>query len=582
MAGRIPDQFIDDLMSRVDIVDVIGDRLDLKRAGSNYQALCPFHGEKTPSFTVSPTKQFYHCFGCGAHGTAIRFLMEYDRMDFRDAVELLARRVGMEVPKSAYDDEAEQLGPVYDVLAQAAQRFQQWLRQHPERELAVEYLKSRGLSGEIAAEYGLGFAPPGRDSLVRALRDKKLLTTAGLAIDREGDVYDRFRRRVMFPIRDRRGRVIGFGGRVVDTGEPKYLNSPETPVFHKGRELYGLRECLQVNPRPQRLVVVEGYMDVVALAQFGVREAVATLGTATSTTQVERLFHNTPNVVFCFDGDRAGRQAAWRALESALPAMRDGRQAFFLFLPEGQDPDSLVRAEGADAFRERLANARPLSKVFFEQVGVGIDTSSVDGRARLAEKAAPALRKLPPGIFRDMMLAQLAELAKVDVRRVEAMLAGKEPARPQAPAQKRATGAPPARRPIRLAVALLMQRPALAALVNDPERFGELDDPGMDLFVDMATLTRSESGLTSAGVLERFRDSPHEATLWKLAAWEHAVPESGMEAEFQGALAWMERLLDEKRLQYLNEKLEQGSLTEAELREWQALLARKHSTPSGV
>jgi DNA primase len=293
MSGRIPDQFIDELMNRVDIIEVIGDRLELRRMGSNHQALCPFHTEKTPSFTVSASKQFYHCFGCGAHGTAIRFLMEYDRMEFRDAVDYLARRVGMEVPKTARDEAAQQLAPMYEVLQQAMRQFQHWLRQHPERSQAVDYLRQRGLSGEIAAEYGLGFAPNGSNNLLRSLRNDKLLLTAGLAAQGDHGLYDRFRQRIMFPIRDRRGRVLGFGGRILGDGRPKYLNSPETPAFHKGRELYGLYECLQVNPRPERLVVVEGYMDVVALAQFGLREAVATLGTATSTQQVERLFENT-------------------------------------------------------------------------------------------------------------------------------------------------------------------------------------------------------------------------------------------------------------------------------------------------
>ena len=580
MAGRIPDQFIDELMTRVDIVDVISDRLELRRVGSNHHALCPFHTEKTPSFTVSATKQFYHCFGCGAHGTAIRFLMEYDRMGFRDAVEYLARRVGMELPQGIRDEATEQLAPVYEVLNRAMQQYRQWLRRHPKRGLAVDYLKQRGLSGEIAHEYGLGFAPAGSDSLLRALGNSKLLIKAGLAGQGDSDVYDRFRQRIMFPIRDRRGRVIGFGGRILGDGEPKYLNSPETPVFHKGRELYGLYECLQISSRPERLVVVEGYMDVVALAQFGLREAVATLGTATSTQQVERLFQNTPNVVFCFDGDRAGRQAAWRALESALPAMRDGRQASFLFLAEGHDPDSLIRAEGVDAFRQRLQQARPLSEVFFEQLSADIDTSSVDGRARLAERAAPALRKLPPGIFRSMMLEQLAERARVDVRRIEAMLASTASAKPAVTAKPTVQGV--IRKPVRLAIALLMQRPALASLVDNLERFRELDAPGLDLFVEMAMLARLEPALSPAGILERFRDSPHQAALWKLAAWEHAVPEPGMEAEFKGALAWMERLLDEKRLQYLDERLRNGILSDTELHEWQALLARRHVAPSGT
>jgi DNA primase len=509
--------------------------------------------------------------------------MEYDRMAFRDAVEYLARRVGMELPQGVRDEAAEQLAPLYEVLGRAMQQYRQWLRRHPKRDLAVDYLKQRGLSGEIAAEYGLGFAPPGSNNLLRTLRDQKLLIAAGLAGKGESDVYDRFRQRIMFPIRDRRGRVVGFGGRILGDGEPKYLNSPETPVFHKGRELYGLYECLQVSSRPERLIVVEGYMDVVALAQFGLREAVATLGTATSTQQVERLFQNTSNVVFCFDGDRAGRQAAWRALESALPAMRDGRQAFFLFLAEGHDPDSLIRAVGVDAFGERLRQARPLSEVFFEQLSADIDTSSVDGRARLAERAAPALRKLPPGIFRGMMLEQLAERARVDVRRLEAMLASGETAKPTLPTP----AAKPAvrgviRKPVRLAIALLLQRPALATLVDSLERLRELDVPGLDLFMEIAALARAEPGLSSAGILERFRDSPHEAVLWKLAAWEHAVPETGLEAEFQGALAWMERLLDEKRLQYLDERLRNGILSDAELHEWQALLARRHVAPSGT
>ena len=590
MAGRIPDQFIDEVLSRVDIADVIGERIELKRTGSNLQALCPFHGEKTPSFTVAPAKQFYHCFGCGAHGNAIGFLMEYDRMDFRDAVEHLARSVGLELPQTARDEAAEELAPVYDVLGQAASRYQQWLRNHPARQPAVDYLKTRGLSGEIAAEYAIGFAPSGRDNLIRGLGKLPLLLKAGLAGQGEqGQPYDRFRERVMFPIRDRRGRVIGFGGRVIGAGEPKYLNSPETPVFHKGRELYGLHECLQHNPRPPELVVVEGYMDVVALAQFGIRQAVATLGTATSTIQVDRLFQAARKVIFCFDGDRAGRAAAARALESALPAMSEGRQARFLFLPEGEDPDSLVRKEGVDGFRQRLEEARPLSEVFYEQLMHGIDMSSMDGRAQLVEKAAQGLRKLPFGIFREMMLERLAELGKVDVRRIEAMLAGNErPKREAAPAATKSTQTAPTRRPMRMALALLLQRPALANLVDRPTRFAGADVQGSELFAQLAELGQAEAGLTTGAVLERFRDSPHEAALWKLAAWDHLVPEAGIESEFRDAVAWLEaqtpeRLPDENRLQYLNERFHQGALTEAERRELQDLLiSSKRPTPKGA
>lgn len=582
MSGRIPDQFIDELMHRVDIIEVIGDRLELRRVGSNHQALCPFHTEKTPSFTVSASKQFYHCFGCGAHGTAIRFLMEYDRLEFRDAVEHLARRVGMELPQNARPARNEQLNPIYDVLTRASRQFQHWLRRHPDRRTAVDYLKQRGLSGEIAAEYGLGFAPAGYDNLLRALPDSNLLIEAGLAAKRQDGhgSYDRFRQRIMFPIRDRRGRVVGFGGRILGDGQPKYLNSPETAVFNKGRELYGLYECLQKSLRPERLLVVEGYMDVVALAQFGLHEAVATQGTATSTLQVERLFQNTANIVFCFDGDQAGRQAAWRALESALPAMRDGRQAAFLFLAEGQDPDSLIRTEGAAAFRERLAQARPLSEVFFDQLAADVDLSSIDGRARFAELATPALRKLPPGIFREMMLGQLAEKTKVDPSVIEGMLVTGGTASKKRSPSKPTSNQSAMRKPIQLAIALLLQQPNLAELAENLEELRELNLVGLELFLQLVELTQAEADLTTASILERFRDHPDEAELWKLAAWEHAVPEHGIAAEFKGALAWMNRLQDEQRLHYLDEKLRKGDISTAELQEWQALLAQRHAISS--
>jgi len=579
MAGRIPEQFIDELLNRLDIVDVVGARVELRRAGSNLQALCPFHHEKSPSFTVSPSKQFYHCFGCGAHGNAIRFVMEYDRMDFRDAIEHLARHLGMELPKSAEDEAARELAPIYSVLSKASEQYQQWLRQHPGRQQAVDYLKGRGVSGEIAAEYGLGFAPAGRDHLLKALGNPALLLKAGLAGKTEdGRLYDRFRERVLFPIRDRRGRVIGFGGRVLGQGEPKYLNSPETPVFHKGKELYGLYECLQGGQRPSELVVVEGYMDVVALAQHGIRQAVATLGTATSTIQVERLFQVCPNVVFCFDGDRAGRAAAAKALDAALPSMRDGRQARFLFLPEGEDPDSLVRKEGADAFRERMRQARPLSEVFFEQFMDGVDLGSMDGRARLAERAAPGLNKLPPGIFREMMLARLAELAKVDVRRVESTLVA--PAQPQPAAKPRAASLGTVRRGVRLAIGMLLRQPALAKLAPPPEAFGELDEPGVALFLEVLGAAQSAPELGTAALLERLKESPHEALLWRLVAQEDAAPAGDVEQEFRDTLQWLARLRDEKRLQYLDERLQQGLLSESELREWQDLLARKRPSPN--
>ena len=419
MAGRIPQQFIDDLMQRVDIVEVIDSRVPLKKAGREYTACCPFHNEKTPSFTVSPNKQFFHCFGCGAHGTALGFLMDYEHLEFVEAVEELARGVGLEVPREAGhadDDQRSQNALLYDLHMEAAHHFQKMLRDHPRAQSAIDYLKNRGLSGEIARDFGLGYAPPGWDNLLTALgRDserRRALATGGLAIQKDnGDLYDRFRHRIMFPIHDRRGRIIGFGGRVLGDDTPKYLNSPETPIFHKGRELYGLFEARKQVRQLDRLLVVEGYMDVVALAQFGVRNAVATLGTATTGEHLEQLFRVVPEVVFCFDGDRAGLAAAWRALENALPVLREGREARFLFLPEGDDPDSFIRREGADTFGERAANAIPFSDFLFEHLAGSVDMESIDGRARLVEQAKPLLTRLQPGVFRRMMVHQLERLA---------------------------------------------------------------------------------------------------------------------------------------------------------------------------
>ena len=356
MAGRIPPSFIDDLLARIDIVDLIGQRIALRKAGKDFQARCPFHDERTPSFTVSPDKQFYHCFGCGAHGTAIGFLMEHDRLAFREAVEELAQRVGLVIPSDGEPIRTgPDQGPLYQVLEQAAELYRQQLRSHPEAARAVDYLKGRGLTGEIAARYGLGYAPSGWDFLLSRLgRDpagRQRLLQAGLITDQDGKSYDRLRERIVFPIRDRRGRVIGFGGRVLGDGKPKYLNSPETPVFHKGRELYGLYEAQKARRKLERLLVVEGYMDVIALAQFGIDYAVATLGTATTPEHLQLLLRSAPELVFCFDGDRAGRDAAWKALQTALPLATGNQSLRFLFLPEGEDPDTLVRAEGPGGLR---------------------------------------------------------------------------------------------------------------------------------------------------------------------------------------------------------------------------------------
>lgn len=416
MSGRIPQRFIDDLLDRVDIVDVVGTRLDLRKTGKNHSARCPFHDEKTPSFSVSPDKQFYYCFGCGAGGNALGFVMDYDRIDFPRAVESLASLVGMEVPREGGRDEehTNKRKKLYVALGMADRFYRGQLRAESAGE-AIDYLRKRGLSGEVARDFGIGFAPPGWDNLLALAEgdDNQVedFTNAGLLVvkDEEGKIYDRFRHRIMFPIRDSRGRTIAFGGRVLGDDKPKYLNSPETPVFNKGRELYGLYEASRTAKNMDNLLVVEGYMDVVALAQFDITNAVATLGTATSVEHLEKIYRYTSEVVFCFDGDKAGRKAAQRAMESSLPTLKDGRSARFMFLPEGEDPDTLVRKIGADAFNKLLKEATPLSTFLFESLSTGLDLELPDDRAKLSQLAAPFINRLPNGVFHQLMIGQLAE-----------------------------------------------------------------------------------------------------------------------------------------------------------------------------
>ncbi|MGL4319167.1 MAG: DNA primase [Pseudomonas sp.] len=421
MAGLIPQSFIDDLLNRTDIVEVVSSRIQLKKAGKNYTACCPFHKEKTPSFSVSPDKQFYYCFGCGAGGNALGFVMDHDSLDFPLAIEELAKRAGMEVPREEGGRSSKPRqptdSPLYTLLTAASDYYRQALKSHPTRKAAVDYLKGRGLSGEIARDFGLGFAPPGWDNLLKHLGgdslQQKTMIDAGLLIENadSGKRYDRFRDRVMFPIRDSRGRIIAFGGRVLGDDKPKYLNSPETPVFHKGQELYGLYEARKSNRDLDEIMVVEGYMDVIALAQQGLRNAVATLGTATSEEHLKRLFRLVPSVLFCFDGDAAGRKAAWRALESTLPSLQDGRRARFLFLPDGEDPDSLVRAEGTDAFRARInQHAQPLAEYFFQQLSEEADPRSLEGKAHLVTLAAPLIEQIPGINLRALMRQRLGEI----------------------------------------------------------------------------------------------------------------------------------------------------------------------------
>lgn len=580
MAGRIPQQFIQELLSRVDIADIVGERVALKKTGQNYMACCPFHSEKTASFSVSPSKQFYHCFGCGAHGSAISFLMEYDRLEFVDAVKQLAARAGVEVPRDgATTTPSQDYQPLYATLETAAKFFAAQLRE-PSAAAAVDYLKARGLTGAIAQEYGIGYAPVGWDHLLQHFGGdasvRQRLLHAGLVIEKEGGgVYDRFRNRVMFPIRDARGRVVGFGGRVLTDETPKYLNSPETPVFHKGRELYGLCEARKRVRDLAQVLVVEGYMDVVGLAQYGIGNAVATLGTATTREHIERLFRATSDVVFCFDGDNAGRKAAWRALEAALPLMTGQQHVRFMFLPEGEDPDSLVRKEGRELFTARSVTAIPLSTYLFEHLTNGAELTSIEGRARLVELARPLIAKIPSGVYRQMTTARLAEITLMDEARLtRALDSGKtlEPVaitrRARAPIVQ---GAPSA---VRTAVKLLLQEPTLA--LETSELCAETStEPRDQLLVKLIDLLRANPHMTQGMLLEYFRETPEGQYLEKVARWNWAVPEEGVKAEYFGALARIKAQQVEQRAQDLLEKAQLSGLTLEEKAEFKQLVASK-------
>ena len=588
MAGRIPEKFVDDLLQRVDIVDVIDARVPLKKAGKEYKACCPFHEEKTPSFTVSQSKQFYHCFGCGAHGTAIGFLMEYERMSFPEAVRELAGRAGMQMPDSAPENDgaAVRSANLLDLLNEANAWYQRQLRDHAGAKAAVNYLKGRGLTGEIAAEFEIGYAPDGWDNLLNALGTdnarKDALFEAGMLIKKDsGGYYDRFRQRIMFPIHDYRGRVVGFGGRVLGDGEPKYLNSPETPVFHKGREAYGLYHARDAIRREQRVLVVEGYMDVVALAQFGIDYAVATLGTATTRDHLQRLFRYAPEVVFAFDGDRAGRDAAWRALETALPLMDGGNQVSFLFLPEGEDPDTMVRKEGAEAFGRRVKQALPLPAYLEETLRAQVDMGRLDGRARLLELAKPLLGQVPAGIFREMLVSRFSEISRENSGKLSTLLGFSESPAPsnnrKSPVKRPKTGQPSLMRRL---VARLVQHPHLAKLVQ-PAEIASFEGAGAELLGELVKVLHQHPELPTQVLIERFRDTEHFTSLQKLAGWsdvsaERPDDEHDVEMEFRDTLMRLKAETLDNRIKALQAKDSiDGGLSTEDSRQLRDLIQQK-------
>nr|WP_312231410.1 DNA primase [Pseudomonas sp.] len=647
MAGLIPQSFIDDLLNRTDIVDVVSSRIQLKKTGKNYSACCPFHKEKTPSFTVSPDKQFYYCFGCGAGGNALGFVMDHDQTEFPQAVEELAKRAGMDVPR---EDNGRGGGrprqptdsPLYALLKAAADYYRQALKSHPQRRAAVEYLKGRGLSGEIARDFGLGFAPPGWDNLLKHLAgdslQHKAMIDAGLLVENpdSGKRYDRFRDRVIFPIHDSRGRVIAFGGRVLGDDKPKYLNSPETPVFHKGQELYGLYEARKNNRNLDEIMVVEGYMDVIALAQQGLRNAVATLGTATSEEHLKRIFRLVPSVLFCFDGDQAGRNAAWRALEAALPNLQDGRRARFLFLPDGEDPDTLVRSEGTEAFQARIhQHAQPLADYFFQQLSEDADPRSLEGKAHLVTLAAPLIDKIPGNTLRALMRQRLTQITGLDTSAMGQASAA--PARqPAAAAQQgpdhhlppfeaipdsayydapqgyeeHAMPAQPFERPARKpaksewkkdggkwnkkgrddyhpprtavsvesphlsALRSLLHHPELAQKVEDVSNFAAEDDTYAQLLVALVGTLQKQPNLRSLQLIARWHGTEQGRLLKALAEKEWLIDQDNLERQFFDTITTLAHSQSLKRRETALRSIMQKSLSE--LTDEEKALLREH------
>jgi DNA primase len=528
MPGRIPQTFIDEIVTRSDVVEIIGSRITLKKAGREFKACCPFHSEKTPSFWVSPEKQFYHCFGCGAHGTVVGFLMQYEKLEFPEAIAALAERAGLELPREAQDTQRSGSVDLYDVMSSATRFFEQNLK---DNERAREYLAHRGIDAATAQAFALGYATDSWNALLNRFgahdEERRRLLQAGLIIERDSKgaerqagFYDRFRDRLMFPIRDGRGRILAFGGRIIDAGEPKYLNSPETPLFHKGRELYGLYEARQARADFKRLLIVEGYMDVVRLHQAGITFAVATLGTATTQEHLNKIFRITSEVVFCFDGDRAGRQAAWRALENALPLTRDGRELKFMFLPEGQDPDTLIAAEGREKFEARLLTAMPMSEYLLSHLSQQADLAHVDGRAKLAALARPLFLRMPEGVYRELLADRLAAEIRMPAAKLKELLLAGAP-RPEnqdpAPRIRRASMSVGRGNLLTQAIGLVLHYPSAARAVVRPEQLDAVDTPGAPVLRELLAQARDTATPSTAVILERWRERPEFSRLTDLA-----------------------------------------------------------------
>jgi DNA primase len=596
MTGRIPQPFIDEVVARSDIVEIIGARVALKKSGREYKACCPFHSEKSPSFWVSPEKQFYHCFGCGAHGTAVGFLMQYEKLGFVDAIADLAQRAGLELPREAQTQHEPGGVDLYQVMAAASRFFEQNAK---DSERAQAYLGKRGIDAPTSAKFALGYAPDSWNALLNRFgaseEERRRLLQSGLIIEREARAgqsagyYDRFRDRVMFPIRDARGRVLGFGGRVIDQGEPKYLNSPETPLFHKGRELYGIYEARQARSDFKRLLVVEGYMDVVRLHQAGITYAVATLGTATTQEHLNKIFRLTSELIFCFDGDRAGRQAAWRALENALPLARDGRELKFMFLPDGHDPDTLIAAEGAKGFEEHLKRAVPLSEYLVRQLIEQVDLEHVDGRAKLAALAGPLFKRMPDGVYRELLLDRLAGEIRLPAAKLKEHLgAGRESSAPHTRPREEPTPVKRSRMSagrgslLSQAIALVLHHPAASRSVAGWSELAGCDLPGIAVLTELLEQAAGMEQPSTAMLLERWRDRPEYGRLAELAALPGMVENAAAAGqELQMAVRKLKESVGPgRRVNELLRKADEMGLNYDEKAELSSLLKAK-SHPGG-
>ncbi|MGO2322489.1 DNA primase [Vibrio casei] len=577
MAGHIPRSFIDDLLARVDIVDLVDPRVKLKKQGKNYGACCPFHNEKSPSFIVSPDRQTYHCFGCGVHGNAIDFMMEYERLEFVEAIEELAHLQGLDVPREQrsggnFKDSIQKVSTetkrnLYDLLGSISQFYRSQLKVSTNK-MAIEYLKNRGLSGEIVQKFGIGYVSDDWDSVRKNFGQQKavqdMLVEGGMLIENDkGNRYDRFRGRIMFPIRDRRGRVIGFGGRVLGDEKPKYLNSPETPVFHKGKELYGLYDVLQIHKEPQQILVVEGYMDVVALAQYGVDYAVAALGTSTTGDHMQMLFRQTGTIVCCYDGDRAGREAAWRAMENALPYLNDGRQLKFMFLPDGEDPDSYIREYGKDQFEQQVHKATSLSEFLFNTLMQQVDTSSNEGKAKLTALVVPLIEKVPGGTLRLYLRDLLGKkLGLLDERQLQQLISKEAQAASSPQPHKKIK-----RTPMRVVIALLLQKPSYAELVPDLTSISHIDLPGLSLLLNVLDICRENPHIKSGQLMENWRETKMEALLSRLLSWDILLNDDNEQDVFLDTLDNIFTQCINKQIEVLQAKQRSSGLSVEEKKE---------------